>query len=287
MPVAILTVGPPGSGKTTWAREQRLFPNVCRDDIRAAQGLKHGEDEKLVTEIHRAMIAGLAKSEWPFIIADTNVNRRNRENLIKYLEELGVSVVLMVFDTPLQQCLEWNAAREARVPDDVVKNMYNSLVAQNLESGLLETVQFTEIEHIDGLPKAILVDIDGTVAYNDGHRGWYEYDKVANDLPHEDILRLVHALSKDNFIIYLSGRSEDCRVQTTDWLVRQGAPMSGILLMRPSGDHRPDWIVKNELIDEHVIGKYNIEFALDDRDQVVRHFRNRGIRVLQVADGNF
>ena len=46
-------------------------------------------------------------------------------------------------------------------------------------------------------PKAsmpVLVDLDGTIAHNDGHRGFFDWAKVGDDKPHEDVIRLVQTL---------------------------------------------------------------------------------------------
>jgi hypothetical protein len=56
--------------------------------------------------------------------------------------------------------------------------------------------------------------------------------------------------------------------------------------MRKTGDTRNDTIVKREILDE-LIKKYCIKFVLDDRDRVVKMFRESWIKVLQVAEGNF
>lgn len=46
--------------------------------------------------------------------------------------------------------------------------------------------------------------------------------------------------------------------------------------------------VKKELFDRYVRDKYNIRFVLDDRDRVVKMWRNEiGLKVLQVAEGAF
>jgi len=57
--------------------------------------------------------------------------------------------------------------------------------------------------------------------------------------------------------------------------------------MRASGDNRKDSIVKVELL--HDIQR---DWAwpwlwIDDRDQVVKAIREQGVRVLQVAPGDF
>lgn len=53
--------------------------------------------------------------------------------------------------------------------------------------------------------------------------------------------------------------------------------------MRKTGDTRSDTIVKREILDE-LIKEYYIEFALDDRDRVVKQWRESGIKCLQVAE---
>ena len=62
------------------------------------------------------------------------------------------------------------------------------------------------------------------------------------------------------------------------------------LLMRPSEKlYTPDWIIKQEILDgilKHV-DKSNIMYAVDDRAQVVKMWRDNGITCLQVDEGNF
>lgn len=48
-----------------------------------------------------------------------------------------------------------------------------------------------------------------------------------------------------------------------------------------------DAIIKERLFRQHIEGKFCVEFVIDDRDQVVRMWRDLGLRCLQVADGDF
>lgn len=57
--------------------------------------------------------------------------------------------------------------------------------------------------------------------------------------------------------------------------------------MRPAGDQRDDRIVKEEIYRREIEGKYNVRFILDDRDKVVRRWRELGLPCFQVADGDF
>lgn len=58
--------------------------------------------------------------------------------------------------------------------------------------------------------------------------------------------------------------------------------------MRKDGDTRRDSIVKRELFEEHVKGKFNVVAILDDRPQVIREcWRELGFadRILDVGTG--
>src|SRR5699024_3291866 len=127
----------------------------------------------------------------------------------------------------------------------------------------------------NGNQQVVVVDIDGTLALH-VDRSPYDYTRVSTDAPNEPIVQLVRSLKDDYRIVYVSGRKDSCREDTVAWLEKH-VDVDGDLLMRRADDDRPDYIVKNEIYDECIIPNCNIAFAIDDRDQVVRHVRNRGI----------
>lgn len=57
--------------------------------------------------------------------------------------------------------------------------------------------------------------------------------------------------------------------------------------MRPEGDIRKDSIVKREIFENYIRDYYNIQFVLDDRNQVVEMWRSLGLKCLQVQEGDF
>jgi hypothetical protein len=59
------------------------------------------------------------------------------------------------------------------------------------------------------------------------------------------------------------------------------------LLMRKDGDLRSDTIVKPELIREAGINFDDIAFVIEDRACMVKKYRELGLRVLQVNEGEF
>ena len=82
---------------------------------------------------------------------------------------------------------------------------------------------------------------------------------------------------------FWTGRDEKYRKLTEDWIAQHLNYVDVSLRMRPLGDRRPDWEVKREMIKLH--GKPDIVF--EDRSQVVKMWREEGIRCLQVCDGDY
>lgn len=135
--------------------------------------------------------------------------------------------------------------------------------------------------------KTIIVDIDGTLALK-GDRDPFDWQSVGNDQVNTPIKWLVQSFVRSHIkIILFSGRDESCRELTEHWLGGHGIPYDE-LYMRPAGDHRKDTIVKREMYDKHIAGIHEVVFVLDDRDQVVKMWREElGITCLQVAYGDF
>ena len=86
-------------------------------------------------------------------------------------------------------------------------------------------------------------------------------------------------------IFYTSGRKEQYREQTMQWLRRMNVwYLNCTLLMRKDDDRRKDTIVKKEMYMERINGKYSIRFVMDDRPSVVRMWRAElGLDVMQVG----
>lgn len=143
----------------------------------------------------------------------------------------------------------------------------------------------------------VICDLDGTLS-NAEHRkylidgsqkkNWAEfYERCDEDDPHLDIGRLIRKLADSGLtIVYVTGRVESVREKTEAWLEKHDMP-SGAIFMRPDGDYRQDCILKAEIAEQQGLTPERVFLALDDRDQVVKMWRELGIRCLQVAEGNF
>lgn len=143
--------------------------------------------------------------------------------------------------------------------------------------------------------KTIISDLDGTIS-DPTHRlhciqrepkDWAEFYRLSEDDPaHMDIIDLLWELCGGYNIVIASGRSDEVRIATKAWLNRMDVPCDS-LLMRKAGDHRPDHILKAEWADAERWTPESVFFVLEDRSRVVQMWRERGLRVLQVANGDF
>jgi len=136
-------------------------------------------------------------------------------------------------------------------------------------------------------PTAIMVDIDGTLAHMDG-RSPYDPTKYHTDKVDEGIRQLVELYHEHTHytIIIMSGRNDTYEDTTVKWLTDNGV-FYDLIYMRPASDKREDSIVKLELYEKYVKPKYEVRFVLDDRNRVVKMWRNNGLKCLQVAEGDF
>jgi predicted kinase len=287
--------GIPGSGKSTdaleFCKKNPSFVRVNRDDFRLSRGRYWiPEQEDLITEVERSMVLGALKRGLNVIIDAMNLNEKYMAQWAVFLNKiqkdegiLPFTIEIKKFDTDLYTCIERDAMRPKgrRCGAKLIKQLYYRYIAD-----------VRPVEHVKGLPHAIISDIDGTIALNEEHRGTYDYTKVSKDFPNDPVIQVINDYLRDDEpdrnILFMSGRDDSCRNDTALW-IKEHLRLSPIqLFMRKTGDRRKDSIVKRELFEEHIRGKYNIDFVLDDRNQVVDMWRNElGLTCLQVAEGDF
>ena len=141
---AQVLVGVSASGKTTYAMSMTDYAIVCRDDIRFghvmpnARGGKDyvfsNENEQKVTAIHKGQIDRCAEIGQNLIVADTNLSKKNRRKLIKYLQEVGYEVEIVIINLPLKACIERDSFRGARsVGEGIIRQQWETL-QQNLHA---------------------------------------------------------------------------------------------------------------------------------------------------------
>jgi RNA repair pathway DNA polymerase beta family len=142
-----------------------------------------------------------------------------------------------------------------------------------------------------GMPKAVIVDIDGTVAirgaWRQDVRSPYDMTRVGEDYPNIPVIEAVReAQAQGILVIFVSARKEAARRITEIWLNVHFGPYEA-LHMRADGDNRADVIVKKEIFDTYIRPYYHVLRAYDDRDQTVAGWRQLGLPCFQVAPGSF
>lgn len=292
----IMTKGLPASGKSTWAKAQTIdskgkIKRVNKDDLRSMidGGIWSPKNEKQIVQIRDIMVQHFLLSGFDVIVDDTNLLPKHEADLRKIAETNGAEFEIESFlDVPLGTCIARNAQRVNPVPENTIKSMYNTFLKRKGN-----VAQYKPAEVNPDLPWCILVDIDGTLAHMK-NRSPFEWKKVGEDDVDPVVADLVRMIGKrdpqedlpDNYIVVMSGRDEVCRPETEQWLRENRIPFDE-LHMRPQDDMRKDSIVKRELFDKWIKNRYNVRFVLDDRDQVVKMWREMGLKVLQVAEGDF
>ena len=124
----ILTVGIPGAGKTTWAREyQRRCPNtaiVSSDDMRFMLTGTTQCDPEQSSYIHqktREKVAELLDKQ-DVIVDSTNTSV---DEWIAYKRLYPYLFIAKVFDTPPEKAYIQQQHRERQVPYDVLEMKWN------------------------------------------------------------------------------------------------------------------------------------------------------------------
>lgn len=155
----------------------------------------------------------------------------------------------------------------------------------------------------------IICDIDGTIAdishrlhfIQDQPKDWDSFfAECIHDRPIIPVIEAVKRLSRGSDLYFLTGRPESIRRETFLWLERVGfflpsvrSPLGNCsdLIMRRTGDHRPDTRVKPELLLSYLssLGKdeSSVDLILEDRSSMVKVWRDMGFLCFQVAAGDY
>jgi predicted kinase len=271
--------GLPASGKSTYARTlaDKGWVRVNKDDLRAMlhNGKWSREHEKQVLAIRDHIIEQSLSAGLSVVVDDTNLAPKHRQTLTELAKKHAATFETKTFDVPIEECIKRDLARANSVGERVIRQMYDQFLDPPPDA----------YHPPEDKPSAVLCDIDGTLAHM-RNRSPYEWSKVGEDSLDDAVKGLLDLCNFGYQIILLSGRDSVCRPQTEEWLRSYGVPYDQ-LFMRAENDNRKDSIVKRELFDDFIRNNYQVQFVLDDRDQVVKMWRAMGLKCLQVAEGDF
>lgn len=293
MKTVYILKGLPASGKSTWSKSMLnehpgVYKRINKDDLRAMLDNTYWSsgNEQFVQKIRDMLIIEALKEGKHVIVDDTNLDPKHeiriREIVRAYMNETAeqVKVEIKDFDASLEECIKRDAKRPVPIGEKVIKDIHKRYREPAARMPFYQEQDKT-------LPKAIICDIDGTLALIH-NRNPFDASRAELDLINEPVAKIIRQYRQlGHQIILLSGRSAAHRVQTLNWLQAHNIPYHA-LFMRKEKDMRKDGIIKKELYEEHVKGLFYVDFVLDDRNQVVDMWRKElGLLCLQVYYGDF
>ena len=296
-----ILIGISGSGKSTLSEKKMLhnanLVRVNRDSLRTSlfmmDSLYYSRPdfrgcEKLVSEISEQLIYDSLHKGKDIIIDNTNLQKKYIDDIIRKFNHLS-AIELVFVDVELGEARNRVIKRENFTTPEQAEyisrqhNDYQKLKKQMHGLPLFYPQINAEISFNKKLPKVYLVDIDGTVAKK-GDRDIFDDSKLHLDTVINPIANVVKALHNDGFgIIYVSGRGDNCYLTTYKWLKDNELWFKGTeMYMRREGDIRPDYLIKEQIVEEDIHPNYNVVGVIDDRLQVTREYYRLGIPVLNV-----
>ena len=297
MPDVVILRGASGSGKTTFAKRMPRV-RISRDDLRRllfgieGKTVLTPEQEKKVTKFQREWIERELLECNDVVVDDTNLNKSLLKSLCRFINDIGFNFTIVDTKVSLEEAKARNARREPhdRVPEHVIDRQFKRAWWGNVESQAYVYKPYTPDPN---LPAAFSFDLDGTLAHMGDRRGPYDFTKYHLDEPDLALGALTDYIDNATYVgfvdvktLILTGRDAKYRAECEAWLSEQGVHYNR-LIMRPEGDTRNDAVVKSDLWDEHIDGKFNVLMHYDDRNRVVNGLRRKGIKVAQVQVGDF
>jgi hypothetical protein len=167
------------------------------------------------------------------------------------------------------------------------------------------------------MKNTVIFDLDGTLADIEirrkksiklnGKMDWdvfFNAENIQLDLPNKPVIKMAQLFKADGFkIVIFSGRNDRSFFATKDWLKMNNVPFD-LLVMRPDKFQKDSWPIADgnpatkemrwmpdEILKKRMLDAFveidDVFLVVDDRDKVVKMWRDLGLNTFQVAEGDF
>lgn len=292
----IFTRGLIASGKSTWAKEfikeNQDYKRVSRDDFRhMLSGYTFNDaNEKLVTKFEKDAIKTLLIDGYNLIIDKQNLNNRYLKEDVDYVmsvcsgiqmanSSVQYEIIIKNFPITLQEAIDRDSKREFSIGEKVIKQTW-----RKYELPLKEMLKKIKVKYkptIEGLPKCIICDVDGTLS-DSWNRKIFDFKECINDEVIDPVKLVVNRFKDSGIkVIIFSARDGICYDETYEWLKNNDIYFDELFL-KGVNDNRNDSIVKEEMFYKYIHGKYDPLFVIDDRHSILETWINLGLFTFNV-----
>lgn len=280
--------GLPASGKSTRSKsliaERGNTVRINKDLLRTMLHFDvfNYKNEELTRDAAKAIAETFLNRDINVIIDDTNLNPKTVSGWVALAEMTDSHIEYIDMDTTYAECVYRDGGRVGEVGESVILKM--------------------ALQHKDYLKgeKVVLCDIDGTLADCEHRRHFLDGEKkdwagffgeMHKDPLRDDVLKdVLDMCNKENaYLIIVSARPEKYRDVTEKWLdnvfigTQCGEGRVG-LIMRENHDKGDDVITKGQMYDKY-FKKLDVVAVFDDRPKVIRMWRDKGLAVVDVGNG--